>query len=167
MDGGDRDGKCRASEKASTMKRAGKWVSIYILGLLFVSVSFAQGMTNRKIDKPVGPGNLYDLRSIERIKGDVLRVEDFIPAQGMPPGIVLVLKTEAGETIQVFLGPQWYLENCDLELEAGDRLEVKGSKITYEGKPVIVASVIIRGDEILKLRDDNGVPVWSVWAPKR
>jgi hypothetical protein len=36
-----------------------------------------------------------------------------------------------------------------------------GSKVTWQGKPLIVAEKIKKGDQVLKLREPNGVPVWS------
>ncbi|HSF05040.1 MAG TPA: hypothetical protein VLG10_04545 [Methylomirabilota bacterium] len=44
-----------------------------------------------------------------------------------------------------------------------DKIEVKGSRITPEGKPAIIAAKIRKGDDILVLRDASGFPVWSGW----
>ncbi len=80
----------------------------------------------------------------------------------MSAGIHMNVKTDK-ETISVHLGPSWYLENQDLKIEPKDKIEVKGSKITFEGKPAIVAAEVRKGDEVLRLRDDAGFPVWSGW----
>jgi hypothetical protein len=45
-------------------------------------------------------------------------------------------------------------------------VEVKGSRITFEGKPAIIAAEIKKGEETLKLRDENGFPVWSGWRSR-
>ncbi len=140
---------------------------VCLILLLSASFGYAQERVTLKAHGSMGPGNLYDLTTIQRIRGEVLTVEEFSPALGMPPGVVLSMKTEEQAIARVFLGPQWYLESRDFEVEAKDRLEVKGSKITYEGKPALVAAVVLRGDQVIRLRDENGVPVWSVWAPKR
>jgi hypothetical protein len=50
-----------------------------------------------------------------------------------------------------------------VKIEAKDKVEVKGSKITFGGKPAIIAIEVKKGDEVLKLRDDAGFPVWSGW----
>jgi hypothetical protein len=73
-----------------------------------------------------------------------------------------MLKTE-DETISVHLGPGWYIENQDVKIQPKDKLEVKGSRVTFEGKPVIIAAEVKKGDEVLKLRDKNGFPLWSGW----
>ncbi|HQH99906.1 MAG TPA: hypothetical protein PLF54_11465 [Deltaproteobacteria bacterium] len=77
-------------------------------------------------------------------------------------GIVAILKTPK-ETIPVHLGPQWYIERLDLKLQKGDAVEVKGSRVTFGGKPAIIAGQIKKGNESVTLRSDSGVPVWAGW----
>jgi len=77
-------------------------------------------------------------------------------------GVHLMVKT-AKEILSVHLGPGWYIENQDTKIEPKDKVEVAGSRITLEGKPVIIAAEVKKGDEILKLRDENGFPLWSGW----
>lgn len=40
---------------------------------------------------------------------------------------------------------------------------MKASKIAFGGKPALIAAQVKKGDEVLKLRDDAGFPVWSGW----
>jgi hypothetical protein len=149
------------------MKKTGLLVVILIFGLLFASAaSFAQQKTGRTRSNGWGPGNLYDPKTVETIKGEVVQLDEFILAQGMPPGVQLALRTDK-EIISVYLGPEWYLEDQDFEVEPKDFIEVKGSRIRYEGKPAMVAAVIFKGDRVLKLRDADGAPVWSPWLPRR
>lgn len=72
------------------------------------------------------------------------------------------MKTDA-ETISVHLGPVWYIENQDVKIEIKDKVEIKGSRITFEGKPAIIGKEVVKGDEVLMLRNENGLPVWSGW----
>ncbi len=65
------------------------------------------------------------------------------------------------ETIPVHLGPAWYIDKQTPHIETNDTISVIGSRVTMDGKPAIVAAQIKKGNEVLKLRDDNGVPVWS------
>ena len=39
-----------------------------------------------------------------------------------------------------------------------DTITVMGSRVTMEGEPVLIAAQIKRGEDVLKLRDENGVP---------
>jgi hypothetical protein len=70
------------------------------------------------------------------------------------------LKT-AKETLQVVLGPAWYIENQGLHLAPKDKVEIRGSRTSYEGRAMLIAGEVKKGGEILKLRNDAGVPVWA------
>jgi hypothetical protein len=113
-----------------------------------------------------GPGTpyarMYDSQTVETITGEVLSVDQITPMKGMSYGIHIVLKTNK-ETISVHLGPGWYLENQDVMIAPKDKIEVKGSRIIFEGKPSLIAAEVKKGDEVLTLREANGFPVWSGW----
>jgi len=87
-------------------------------------------------------------------------VDKITPMKGMYSGIHLVLKTDK-EIIAVHLGPEWYIERQDVTLEKGDKVEVKGSRVTFNGKPAIIAAELKKGDSGLILRDSAGVPAWA------
>ena len=105
---------------------------------------------------------VYDPATAETVRGEVIGIEKFAPMKGMNYGIHLQLKTEKG-TIPVHLGPSWYIERLDTRIEKGDKIEVKGSRVMVAGKPVIIAAEVKKGDFLLKLRDDSGVPAWAGW----
>ena len=77
-----------------------------------------------------------------------------------------MVKTDK-EEISVHLGPGWYIENQEIRIEPKDKISVKGSRITINGNPAIVAAEVMKGDQILKLRDESGFPVWSGWRGRR
>ena len=116
-----------------------------------------------------GPGTayskMYDPRTIETISGEVVRVDRITPQKGMSYGVHMNVKT-GKEEMSVHLGPGWYLENQDVKIEPKDTVEVRGSRIRFEGKPAIIAAEVKKGDQLLKLRDNNGFPVWSGWRRK-
>jgi hypothetical protein len=105
---------------------------------------------------------VYDPATVETIRGEVINIEKFAPMKGMRGGIHLLLKTEK-ETIPIHLGPEWFIERQDTKIEKGDRLEIKGSRVTLGGKPAIIAAEVKKGESVLILRDSTGVPVWSGW----
>jgi hypothetical protein len=107
-------------------------------------------------------GRLYNPQTVETVSGEVVKVEQVTPMKGMHYGVHAVLKT-AGETLSVHLGPGWYIENQEVKIAAGDKLEAKGSRVSIDGKPVLIAAEVKKGDELLVLRDAAGVPVWSGW----
>ncbi len=107
-------------------------------------------------------GRLYDPKTVETVSGEVTAVEEMTPSKDMGRGVHLMLKTDE-ETIAVHLGPVWYVEHQDTKIAPGDKIEVKGSRITYQGKPAIIAAEIHKGDGVLVLRDANGIPMWAGW----
>lgn len=102
----------------------------------------------------------YSPKTVTMVKGVVETVEQMPPPTGTSYGIHLELRTDSG-TLSVHLGPAWFIERQDIRIEEGDTLQVKGSKITCEGKPTIIAAEVKKGNTVLKLRDQNGFPVWA------
>ncbi len=141
-------------------------VAIAVFGVLITLPVFAQPPMTWRGSGGWGTAGqyyrMYDPATVETVSGEVLEVQQFMPRQGMRQGIHLLLKTN-GETISVHLGPAWFLENQDVTIEPKDRIEVTGSRITFDGKPAIVAAEIKKGEETLILRDKSGFPVWSGW----
>jgi len=105
---------------------------------------------------------LYDAKTLETVKGEVVSVQTFTPGKGMGYGVHLELKTDK-ETLPVHLGPAWYIENQDTKIEAKDVVEARGSRVTFEGKPALIAAEVKKGDETLRLRDQDGYPAWAGW----
>lgn len=105
-------------------------------------------------------GRMYNPTTVETVSGEVARVDKFTPGQGISYGVHLTLKTDQ-ETIPVHLGPGWYVEQQGITLAAGDKVEVTGSRVTYQGKPAIIAAQVKKDGKILMLRDANGVPAWA------
>jgi hypothetical protein len=149
------------------MRKTGVFIALLsILSFLSVGESSAQrGMRGRGSGgwgAGSNYGRMYDLKTVETVSGEVISVDRITPMKGMSSGVHLMLKTDK-ETLSVHLGPVWYLENQDIKIEAKDKIEVKGSKITFEGKPAIIAAEVRKGDDVLKLRDEAGFPSWSGW----
>lgn len=129
-------------------------VGIAAVLVFLSSASFAQQGARSKV------GRAYDPKTVETVKGEVVSVEKIPSLGGKGYGVHLTVKTEK-ETLSVELGPGWYVEKQSVRLEVKDNLEIKGSRVTSQGKPAIIAAVIKKGDQILKLRDENGIPAWS------
>ena len=85
-----------------------------------------------------------------------------MPMKGMNSGVHVILKTDK-ETISVHLGPEWYVERLDTKIEKGDKVDVKGSRVTFAGKPAIIAAEVKKGENTLVLRDSAGIPAWAGW----
>ena len=105
---------------------------------------------------------MYDPATVETVSGVIESVDKIMPMKGMHSGIHLVLKTDK-EVLAVHLGPEWYIERQDVNLEKWDKIEVKGSRIVFDGKPALIAAECKKGDGALVLRDSAGVPAWAGW----
>ncbi len=103
---------------------------------------------------------MYNPKTVETLGGEVVSVDKFTPGRRMSYGVHFTLKTEK-ETIPVHLGPSWYMEKQALTIAPGDKVEVTGSRITYQGQPTIIAAEVKKGGQVLKLRDAAGVPAWA------
>jgi hypothetical protein len=64
------------------------------------------------------------------VTGEIVSVSQITPNKGMGAGVHMILNT-GKETLSVHLGPSWYLENQDVKIETKDKVEAKGSKITF------------------------------------
>ncbi len=105
---------------------------------------------------------MFNPDTLETIAGEVLSVEMITPIKVMSYGVQLTLQADT-ETISIHLGPGWYIENQDIKIVPRDKIEIKGSRITFEDKPVIIATEVIKDEDVLVLRDATGCPVWSGW----
>jgi hypothetical protein len=109
---------------------------------------------------------VYNPANLETIVGEVISIEKTVPMPRMNEGLALVVKTEK-ETVNVHLGPTWFLERLDAKIVKGDKVEIKGARTTLAGKPIILAAEVKKGDNVLVLRDATGVPVWAGWGRRR
>jgi hypothetical protein len=148
------------------MKKLMVVVGAMVIISLFSDTALAQGSMMWRGGGGWGSGTpyarMYNPQTVETVSGEVVSVDKFTPMKGMSAGVHLIMKTDK-ETISVHLGPSWYIENQDQEIAPADRIEVKGSRITFQGKPAIIVAEVKKGDEVLMLRDANGIPVWSGW----
>ena len=102
-----------------------------------------------------GMGMQYNPQTVETVTGEVTAVERTTMGR-MQQGLHLTLKTDK-ESLPVFLGPAFYLEEQKFQINKGDKLQVKGSRVNQ----AMVAGEMKKGDQVLKLRDDQGKPLWS------
>lgn len=144
--------------------------AVTVIAILFATNSFAQMGPGYKWQGSGGWGmgtpyqRMYDPAKVETIKGTVEAVETVAPMKGMHRAVSLLVKTDKG-TIPVHLGPEWYIERLDTKILKGDAIEVKGSRVSFDGKPIIIAAEIKKdkSEHIIVLRDDAGIPVWAGW----
>jgi hypothetical protein len=140
-------GEHNQKQENGTMKTITKVMAMvaFAVGLLGIHDTLAQGD--------------YDLKTVETIGGKVLSIEKTTPAKRRGYWVDVMLQTENG-TILVQLGPLWYIREQTPRIEANDTITVTGSRVILDGRPAIIAADVTKGNELLKLRDGNGMPVW-------
>lgn len=107
----------------------------------------------------MGRARLYDPATETTLKGTVSKVST-ITGRGGWNGIHLSLQSE-GQTWDVHVGPQTYLEHAGFSFAAGDQIEVVGSKVQFNGADAVIAREITREGKVLTLRDKRGFPQWA------
>jgi hypothetical protein len=135
---------------------------VCILSLLLVNASWAQpGMGAGGGGPRVHYGTMWDAKTVATMKGEVVSVDKYIPGRGGTAyGLRLTLKTDK-ETLPVILGPAWYIEQQHFAVAPKDQVEVKGAQLSIQGQPTFIAQEVKKGDRLLKLRDDQGTPLWT------
>jgi hypothetical protein len=145
------------------MRKALLVTLIMMVGLLFTTEVFAQQIRRGCWGRADRYNRLYDPDTVTTISGTVEDIDYFTPAEGMAQGVHVQLRQTTGEATEVHLGPRWYIDNQDIEIREGDFIQVTGSRIMFEGEPVIVASSVQMDGEVLRLRDREGYPLWAGW----
>lgn len=90
---------------------------------------------------------------IVEVKSKITAVQ-IARGQGMPSLEI----AEGGQKTRVVLGSMRYLMQQDFNPKAGDEVSVKGYK---SGTDIFAITVAVAGGPVLRLRDDNGWPVWA------
>ena len=111
-------------------------------------------------------GKMYNPKTVEKLDGKIESIEKVTAGRmDIPARVLLKLKTDK-ETVTVYLGPDWYLEKQEIKLSPGDYIQVRGSRITMDDKPVILPNEIIKNSKVAKFWDDQGRPSWRGQGPR-
>ncbi len=108
---------------------------------------------------PRNSAPMYDPATEVTVKGSVEAVKQLTGPQGWA-GTHLSLKTDK-ETIDVHVGPSWFLTQSKISFSKGDQVEVTGSKVKFENSDALIAREVKKGEKIISLRNAQGIPVWS------
>ncbi|MFP3868918.1 MAG: DNA-binding protein [Desulfobacteraceae bacterium] len=139
-------------------------LGLLIMGCLILLAADAWAQPGRGPSSQGGGihyGMMWNARSVTSLAGEVTAVEKYTPGRGGSLyGLRVILKTE-NETLPIILGPAWYIEQQDFTIAPQDRVEVKGSRLSIQGQPTILAAELKKGNKILKLRDGQGRPLWT------
>jgi len=101
----------------------------------------------------------YDVTTVIDVDATVTDTH-VVPPSSPLSGVHLTVKIES-ETIDVYLAPVDFLKEFDITFSKGDRIELIGSKVKFDGARIVLARQVRREETTLYLRDVNGKPHWK------
>jgi hypothetical protein len=133
-----------------------------LVGLSLVSLVLAGSAWGQSVPPGMKGGRSvshYNPQTVVTVSGVVVSVTAPSVEQGFPYLVYLTLRTGKGVTT-VYLAPNIYVNKLPGKIKELDRIQVTGSKVTWEGKPLILAAQIKKGNQILRFRRPDGVAYW-------
>ncbi len=126
------------------------------LGLIF-SLAVMLGWTLMNVE-PAEARARFDPGAVQTVSGQVVSVNRVRVGRGARVRLLLATPTER---IPITLGPAGYIAGQKFILAPGDQVSITGSRVVgRRGKPVIIATEVNKQDQVLRLRDASGVPLW-------
>lgn len=102
----------------------------------------------------------FDPQQQETFTAVVSEVKDYHCMVSGTMGTHLVLKSYNGGVYEAHLAPAKFMKEYDIHFKASDVVTVTGTKVTFDGKPAILARVIKLRNETFTFRDEKGRPLW-------
>jgi hypothetical protein len=106
-------------------------------------------------DMPCLRDGVFAPDSLEILQGTATQVNRYGGHQG-----TFMTLTTPQETLEVHLGPAWYLQNQGFDIVLNSPIQVTGFRSSWNGQSVLMATEIRQGDRVLPLRDAEGYPLW-------
>jgi hypothetical protein len=142
------------------MKKCVVLLSVFLVIGVFSGVVLAQPQGKCPTSPGWPMGRMYNPKTVETLDGKIESLETVTASRmDIPARVLLKLKTNQ-EIVTVYLGPKGYLEKQKAKLAPGDYIQIKGSRITLDNKPVILPNTITKGGEVLQFWDEQGSPRW-------
>jgi hypothetical protein len=103
----------------------------------------------------------YDSATEITIQGKVLSVHDRqCPVSGTL-GAHFMMEALDGKVYEVHLAPATFTKMFDMVFTPGEKVEVSGNTLVFQGKDAILARQIKHGNETVTFRDKKGNPSWN------
>jgi len=135
-------------------------------GLFFCAAPLFLALAASSNQKDTAPAAepRYDASTNVDVMVVVADVKD-VPTGSPLSGMHLIVRPESAkgnsETTDVYLAPDDYLKDFVCHFTKGDRIQVKGSKVKYNGGTVVLAREVRLEATTVYLRDEHGVPYWN------
>ncbi|HMD30759.1 MAG TPA: hypothetical protein VKG84_02535 [Candidatus Acidoferrales bacterium] len=100
---------------------------------------------------------VYDVSREVVLRGTISQVVSQ-PAAGLPRGFHVLLSTAQG-TVDVHLGPYLGRSPAAKRLITGAAIQVTGVTTHFEAGDVLLARIVLVGDQTITVRNENGMPL--------
>jgi hypothetical protein len=145
-------------------------------GVLVITLAATMALAGPALAQPRPGGGMgsgkgpvhYDPQTVATVTGQVEKLAE-LPSRGRGGGKAMhyrgvLLKTDQG-SLMVDLAPGWYLDDKKFVVQAGDTVSATGSKVFLDNQPGLIAREVTVNGTTLKLRDEQGIPVWHRKGP--
>ena len=102
----------------------------------------------------------YNTAAEVTLQGTVQDIQEFYCPVSGETGTHLTIATASGN-VQVHIAPSRFLNTKKWEFSKGDKVEIIGAPILFQGRHALIARTIIRGADVVAVRQENGKPLWS------
>lgn len=103
---------------------------------------------------------LYNPATEATLTGKISEVWVADSGYGRFPAVLVNLQT-AEKTVKLYVAPQWYFRNENIELRKDAALTVTGSRVTHGKEPLLIARSLKYQDVDIVIRNAEGFPVWA------
>jgi hypothetical protein len=127
--------------------------------LLLLAFLAATALVPQEKNALASRGYAYDQANQQTFAGTVVEAKDYnCPVSGTV-GSHITVKSDS-TSMEVHLAPASFMKQYEIIIHNGDRVSVLGSKITYDGKPALIARSVTVGRDTFNFRDPKGAPLW-------
>ena len=104
----------------------------------------------------------FDPATVQTLHGKIVELRGDERVAGTERGLRALIDV-GGEQLYVYLAPQWWFDQVQVQLSPGEVIEVRGSVLDGDGRRVVIAQSITVGSAMYPLRDTDGRPRWRQW----
>jgi sporulation protein YlmC with PRC-barrel domain len=104
----------------------------------------------------------YNPDTVQTIRGRITSVGTHKIPDTTTQGVYLHVKTDAGRTMRVYVGPRPFIDSRGFSFHKGDVVTITGSLVRHGQHEAVLASQIRRANQTLDLRTPEGRPLWSM-----
>ena len=103
----------------------------------------------------------FNPKNVQTYKGQILQILDTYDSSTSTETLGILMQTEKG-AIPIVLGPRSFILGGPA-LTPGQQIVVTGSEIYLDGSILVIAQEMSVNRYSLKLRNEDGNPLWSGW----